>query len=135
MLYTDLAGGVASGDGVSVTGNKIFGTKTYDAIDLCTNGNTVTSNTIFNSAESAVHLDASCGSGGLTTGDNNKVTTNTVVESSCAGILIDGGTTGETTTPNTYYTVPFKFTSSTAKCTIPARPVRGTGARPFSPAK
>ncbi|HKB99162.1 MAG TPA: hypothetical protein VKD23_10275 [Terriglobales bacterium] len=135
VLYTDLAGGVASGDGVSVTGNKIFGTKTYDAIDLCTNGNTVTSNTIFNSAESAVHLDASCGSGGLTTGDNNKVTTNTVVESSCAGILIDGGTTGETTTPNTYYTVPFKFTSSTAKCTIPARPVRGTGARPFSPAK
>lgn len=131
-LYTDLSGGVASGDGVSVTNNKIFGTATYDAIDVCTNGNTVTGNTIFNSAESAVHMDASCSSGGLTTGNNNKATGNTALESACAGALVDVGTSGNTTDPNMYYTVPFTFTDSTAKCTIPAGP---SGSNRFRPAR
>jgi hypothetical protein len=45
-LFTDTVG--AFGDGVSVTGNKIFGTSTFDAIDVCTNNNTITGNTIFN---------------------------------------------------------------------------------------
>ena len=83
VLFTDSPG--VLGDGVSVTSNKIFGTSTYDAIDVCTNGNTVKTNTISNSAESGVHLDASCGS----TGGNNVVTGNAVVESFCAGILTD----------------------------------------------
>jgi hypothetical protein len=39
--------GANLGDGVTVTDNHIFGTSTYDAIDVCTNGNTVTGNTIF----------------------------------------------------------------------------------------
>ena len=47
------------GDGVSVTTNKIFGTSTFDAIDVCTNANIITGNTIFNSSESGIHLDAS----------------------------------------------------------------------------
>jgi len=115
-LYTDTPN---VGDGVSVTGNKIFGTWAYDAIDVCTNGNTVKTNTIFNSAESGVHLDASCSSGGISTGNSNTVTGNTILESSCTGILTDPGTTGNTIAPNTYYTVPFTTTGSTSKCTIP----------------
>jgi len=104
------------GDGVYVKGNKIFGTGFYDAIDLCTNGNDVTGNIIFNSAESGIHLDAGCA--GTTGGDT--VTGNIILESACAGILADSGTSGNTTAPNTYYTVPSTITSSTTSCTIPA---------------
>jgi parallel beta-helix repeat protein len=125
--------GANLGDGVTVTDNDIFGTSAYDAIDVCTNGNTVTGNTIFNSAESGVHLDASCGGG--TTGNNNTATGNTMVESACAGILIDTGTTGNTTSPDTYFTVPFPVTSSTASCPFVAGPMRAKATNKFSPAR
>jgi hypothetical protein len=127
-LFTDTAG---EGDGVTVMTNKIFGASTYDAIDVCTNGNTVTGNTIFNSAESAVHLDASCGS----TGNSNSVTGNTMLESACAGILADSGTTGNNTSPDTYYTVPFEVTSSTASCTSPGEAKRFKTAHKFIPSR
>jgi hypothetical protein len=136
-LYTLGDDGANLGDGVSVTGNKILGTSVYDAIDVCTNGNTVTGNIIFNSAESGVHLDASCGAYfGGSTGNNNTATGNTILESACAGILADPGTTGNnTTTPvDTYFTVPFTITSSTSSCTIPpGAPIRAKGARKVSP--
>jgi parallel beta-helix repeat protein len=113
-LYTDTVG---VGDGVSVTGNRVFGASTYDGIDVCTNGNTVTGNTIVNSAESGVHLDAACGS----TGHNNTVTGNTILESACAGILDDtNGTGGNTITKDTYFTVPFTLISSTSQCNVSA---------------
>jgi hypothetical protein len=110
-LYTDTPG--TFGDTVSVTSNKIFGTGAWDAIDVCTNSNTITGNTIFNSAESGVHLDAGCGAG-----NSNAVTGNTILESACAGILKDPATTNPTPT-GTYYTVPFPVTTSTSLCTIP----------------
>jgi len=113
-LYTDSVG--VYGDGVSVTGNKVFGAST-DGIDVCTNGNTVTGDTIVNSAESGVHLDAACGS----TGHNNTVTGNTILESACAGILDDtNGTGGNTITKDTYFTVPFTLISSTSQCNVSA---------------
>jgi hypothetical protein len=113
-LETDLAfGSSENGNTVAVTGNKIFGTGAWDAIDVCTNSNTISGNTIFNSAESGVHLDAACGAG-----NGNAVTGNTILESACAGVLKDPGTTNPNPT-GTYYTVPFTVTSSTASCTIP----------------
>jgi hypothetical protein len=114
-LVTDTAG---VGDGISVTSNKIYGTSTADAIDVCTNGNTIKSNTIMNNAEAGIHFDASCPSAG----NSNVATTNTFVESSCAGILEDIGTSGNTESLNNYYTVPFTLTTSTSRCTIPAGP-------------
>jgi hypothetical protein len=119
-IYTDTPG---VGDGVSVTSNKIFGTAAYDAIDVCTNGNTIKTNTIFDSAESGVHFDASCGS----TGNNNIASGNTFVESFCAGVLADPGTSGNTNASEIYYAVPFTITSSTSKCTIPAGPHSAIG--------
>lgn len=131
-LYTDTAG---VGDGVSVTGNKVFGASTYDGIDVCTNGNTVTGNTIVNSAESGVHLDAACGS----TGQNNTVTGNTILESACAGILDDtNGGGGNTITGDTYFTVPFTLISSTSKCNVAAGTAmlaKAKATRKFSPAR
>jgi hypothetical protein len=131
-LYTDFAYGSSEyGDGVSVTSNKIMGTSVYDAIDVCTNNNTVTSNTIFNSSESGIHLDSSCGVyySGPPTGNGNNAINNTIVESACAGILADSGTTGNTTSPNTYFTVPFTITNSCS-----AAP-RGKTKHKFSPAR
>jgi parallel beta-helix repeat protein len=116
-LFTDTTG--TYGDGVSVTGNKIFGTSTFDGIDVCTNGNTITGNTIFNSAQSGIHLDASCSG----TGTGNAVTGNTILESACAGILSDAGT-GTVGSTNIFYTVPFTNPSSTASCTLPGGQAR-----------
>jgi hypothetical protein len=131
-LVTDTAG---IGDYGSVTGNKILGTSTYDAIDLCTNFNTATGNTIFNSAESAVHLDASCPN----TGWDNVATGNTILESACAGILDDSaGAYGNSYGTETYYTVPFPVAYSASACTIPGPEVLVTHARTthkFSPKK
>jgi len=124
-LFTDTVG--TYGDGVSVTGNKIFGTSTFDAIDACTNGNIITGNTIFNSSESGIHLDASCGG----TGTGGNVSGNTILESACAGILADSGTSNVGT--NTFYTVPFTVTSSTALCTFPSGQARAKTAPKLKP--
>jgi hypothetical protein len=126
-LFTDTPG--TYGDGVSVTGNKILGTSTFDGIDVCTNNNTVTSNTIFNSAESGVHLDANCGG----TGNGNTVKGNTLLESACAGILADPGTTSNGIGPNAQYTLPFPVTNSTAMCTLPGRPAHAKTHNKFKP--
>lgn len=128
-LGTDSVG--SAGDDVTVNGNKIMGTSVYDAIDVCSDGNTVTNNTIFNSAESGVHLDASCGN----TGNNNTVTGNAFVESACAGVLEDVGTTGNGNITGTYYTVPFTLTSSTASCNIPARAANAKVKSKLSPVR
>jgi|HubBroStandDraft_6_1064221.scaffolds.fasta_scaffold78301_2 hypothetical protein len=92
-IYTDSSDPTEYGDGVTVQSNNIFETLNYDAIDVCTNGNTIKSNTIANSAESGVHLDASCSGGTNTTGNGNSVNGNIMLESGCAGVLEDSGTT------------------------------------------
>jgi hypothetical protein len=126
QLFTDTPG--TSGDGVTVTGNKIFGTSFGDAIDVCTSSNIITGNTIFNTAESGVHLDASCGAG-----VNNHATTNTIVGSACAGYLIDAGASDNAAPSGTFQAVPFEVATTTSSCTIPpdvrARVRVGTGSR------
>ncbi len=117
------------GDGVTVTANKIFGTSSFDAIDVCTNGNVITNNVIYNTAQSGVHLDASC----TNTGNKNSVTGNTVLESACAGYLSDPGTFGNGTPTGTFYTVPFPMTGSTAGCTIPTGPAHARTAHKVQP--
>jgi hypothetical protein len=78
-----------SADHTNIHDNQILGTQVYDAIDACSNSNTINNNTVFSSSESAIHLDGECGP----TGKNNVVTNNTINEA-CAGILQGG-------TPNT----------------------------------
>lgn len=121
-------------DGVTITGNKIIGTSDFDAIDACSNGNTITSNTIMNSAESAIHLDSSCSGGGNNTGNNNTVMSNTITESACAGIMADSTTTGNTTSSDTFYDVAYTVASSTSGCSFAeSRPLTEQGHRAFSP--
>ena len=118
------------GDGVTVTANKIFGTSSFDAIDVCTNGNVITNNVIYNTAQSGVHLHASCNG---STGNNNSVTGNTVLESACAGYLSDPGTFGNGTPTGTFYTVPVQMATSTAGCTIPTGPAHAKTAHKVQP--
>jgi hypothetical protein len=66
-------------DGETVTNNKVIGTRIFDGIDVCSNGNTIHGNTVANSTESAIHLDATCGTtDGGTSGNSNTVTNNIV---------------------------------------------------------
>lgn len=93
---TDLNYGVA--DGGNISSNKVSATHIFDAIDVCSNGNIVKSNTINSADEAGIHLDSSCNG----TGNTNTVTNNAIQES-CAGLLLGTGVSGNTTTPNTYF--------------------------------
>jgi Periplasmic copper-binding protein (NosD) len=88
----------AEGDGATVMSNKVFGTRIFDGIDVCSNGNTIESNTIVNSSESAIHLDQSCGEG-----NNNTVAKNIIIEA-CTGVLADPLTAGNTVSGSFFVT-------------------------------
>ncbi len=81
-----------------VNNNVVTNTHIGDGIDLCSDTNTVTGNTVFSSDEAGIHLDSSCGS----TGSGNSVSSNTVNEA-CAAILMGGS--GNTVGTNTYANV------------------------------
>jgi len=95
---TEAAGKTANG--TVVTSNHVGGTQLYDAIDLCSDGNTAKSNVIYGSSQDGIHLDDSCSP---STGSSNTVTGNTINEA-CAGILLGSGT-GNTTAPNSFLNV------------------------------
>ena len=82
-----------------VNNNLVTNTHIGDGIDLCSDSNTVTGNTVFSSDEAGIHLDSSCGS----TGSNNIVSRNTVNEA-CAGILL-GGSGNTVSATNTFANV------------------------------
>jgi hypothetical protein len=100
---TDSVDGPA--DNAIITSNHIAGTQEFDAIDLCSNGNTAHSNSIYGSqAESGIHLDDQCpGPGSTTSGLNNSAANNTINEP-CAGILL-GSSAPNTIGPNTFFNV------------------------------
>ena len=70
-----------------VSNNHVSDTHLGDGIDLCSNYNMVSGNTVFSSGQGGIHLDSSCPS----SGNNNTVSKNTVNEA-CAGILQGSGT-------------------------------------------
>jgi Periplasmic copper-binding protein (NosD) len=100
---TDSVDGPA--DNAIITSNHIGGTQEFDAIDLCSSGNTVQSNNINGGqTESGIHLDDQCpGPGSTTSGVNNSVANNTLNEP-CAGILL-GSSAPNTVGPNTFLNV------------------------------
>jgi hypothetical protein len=94
------ASATLTADGTMVSLNHIGGTQLYDAIDLCSDGNTAKSNVIYGSAQSGIHVDDECAP---STGSGNTVTGNTINEA-CAGVLLGTGAPN-TTAPNTYLNV------------------------------
>jgi parallel beta-helix repeat protein len=87
-------------NGTIIKSNHIGGTQLFDAIDLCSDGNTAQTNVIYGSSQDGIHTDDSCSP---STGSNNVVTGNTINEA-CAGILLGSGT-GNTIAPNTFLNV------------------------------
>jgi hypothetical protein len=103
-------------NGAQITSNTVTTTHLYDGIDLCSNNNRVTSNTINGSDESAVHADDTCSGPNGTTGNNNTIQSNTI-NTACAGVLLGNGT-GNGPAANTYYnTVNLSLAGNT--CTPP----------------
>ncbi|MGB8543080.1 MAG: right-handed parallel beta-helix repeat-containing protein [Candidatus Acidiferrales bacterium] len=99
--------------GATISSNHIGGTQIFDGIDLCDSGAIATGNLIYNSTESGIHLDDSCG-----TGTGASVKTNTINEA-CAGILL--GTGSNTVGTNTYENVGYT-TKAGDTCTLPTGP-------------
>jgi hypothetical protein len=80
----------------SVTANKITSTQAAgifldDGIDLCSNNNTATGNSVFNSSGSGIHIDSTCVESTGPSGNGTTVSTNTINEA-CAGVLTGTGT-------------------------------------------
>ena len=90
---------VTTNAAIAVTG----ATYLLDGIDLCSNNNTATSNTVFNSSGSGVHLDSSCTEpGGGSSGSSSTAKSNTINEA-CAGVLT--GNSGGSASGNLTYNV------------------------------
>jgi hypothetical protein len=98
-----VSGGAAgSADQTTIISNHVVDTDTYDAIDVCSNGNTVVSNTIMGGSAGGIHLDDSCAEvNGGSSGNSNTVTKNSI-DNVCAGILLGSGT-GNTISPNSIF--------------------------------
>jgi hypothetical protein len=90
------------GDHTVIQSNHVSDTQTFDAIYVCSDNNTIQSNTLINSSESAIHLAAQCNSAV----SGNLVTQNNINES-CAGILESG--TGNTISGNTSLNLSFLY--------------------------
>lgn len=95
------ASATLTANGTVIKSNHVGGTQNYDALDLCSDGNTAQSNVIYGSAESGIHLDDSCSP---STGSNTTVNTNTINEA-CAGILVGPSSTGNSIGTNTFMNV------------------------------
>jgi hypothetical protein len=105
---------LGAADGAILTSNTVSLTHLYDGIDLCSNNNKATGNTISGSDESGIHLDDTCPGAGT----GNTVTSNKI-NSACAGILSGPGATGNTTTPNAFYNVITVQATGSNTCTPP----------------
>ena len=82
-------------DNTTITGNSVTGTnfKLADGIDVCSNYNTINSNTTTNTQNAGIHLDTGCpgtkGTKDATSGNNNSVQFNNI-SYTCEGIA-EGG--------------------------------------------
>jgi parallel beta-helix repeat protein len=113
------------GDHATITANVVINTQLYDAIDICSNDNSVIGNTVFNAAESGIHLDSTCGSTGL----GNTVGNNTVNES-CAGILTGTSSPSGLAAHNSFVNVVSVVLAGDV-CTPPPAPLAVTAVVPL----
>jgi nitrous oxidase accessory protein NosD len=104
-------------DGGIITGNRLSATHIFDGIELCSSSNAVHGNTINGSAESAIHVDSSCGPV-----MNNVVSGNTVNDA-CAGIMVGTAAGSNSIGFNAFFNA--RHTVLTAdRCTPPLSSVR-----------
>jgi hypothetical protein len=105
-IVTDSDPVLGPADSANIKSNSISGTQIFDAIDVCSSSNMITSNTIYGSSESGIHFDDTCSSGSYNSGANNTAASNTI-NGGCAGVLLGtgSGNTISTASPDIYYNV------------------------------
>lgn len=92
----------ASDDYISVNGNTISGTSPYDDIDVCSDNNTISNNTVSTATEGGIHLDGLCTEpDNSSTGINNTVAGNHINDN-CVGILSGPPESANTVKNNTF---------------------------------
>ena len=92
-------------DNATINTNHIGGTQNFDAIDLCSNGNTAEQNTIYGGqAQSGIHIDDECPGPGSTPSGINNIAKNNMINEPCAGLLLGSGSPN-TISPNTFFNV------------------------------
>lgn len=114
VVVTD---GIETADYNDVSSNKVTtnaaiivtgATYLLDGIDLCSDHNTATSNTVFNSSASGVHLDSQCTEPDSSASGASSTATNNTVNEACTGVLT--GSSGSTASG----TVTFNVVETTA---------------------
>jgi len=96
VIVTD---GAETADWNDVSSNKITTSPAaaiyfLDGIDLCSDHNTATANTVFNSSGSGVHIDGECTEPDSTTTGLDTTVTNNTINEACAGVLTGPGLMG-----------------------------------------
>jgi hypothetical protein len=97
--YNDVSSNkVTTNAAIVVTG----ATYLLDGIDLCSDHNTASTNTVFNSSGSGVHLDSECTEPDSSASGASSTATGNTVNEACAGVLMgnSGGTASGTITFN-----------------------------------
>ncbi len=134
-LYSETALSPAvNADYIYVWNNKVNTTTIYDGIDVCSDNNTISRNTVANSsAEAAIHLDALCEqANGDPSGSSNTVSDNRIT-TACVGILSGPPEGDNTIGVNRYVDVSHQtvFNEDEYSCSVPARapkhPIRAKG--------
>jgi hypothetical protein len=116
----------AAADNGQIKSNKISATHIFDGIDVCSDHNTVQSNTISGSDESAIHFDSSCGGSGA-----QGTVSGNMINASCAGILL--GNLSSSLGSKSFFNVTNKLLAGDV-CTPPLASVRKT-AHKFKPVR
>jgi hypothetical protein len=95
VAFGDVRYAPGTADYNNVTGNRVTtspaaGPFLLDGIDLCSNNNKASGNTVFNSSGAGIHVDSQCTETTGTTGNATNLSNNTINEA-CAGVLLGTG--------------------------------------------
>jgi hypothetical protein len=115
-----------------ITTSPAAGPYQLDGIDLCSNHNTASLNTVFNASGSGVHIDSSCTESTGSSGNNTSATTNTVNEA-CAGVLTGNGTGNSESGNITYNVVQVSASGDSCPAGSPVKARSRLKPRPWRP--
>jgi hypothetical protein len=104
-----------------ITANRVSVAHLVDGIDVCSDFNTITWNTVFSADESGIHLDSTCTEMDSTPSGNHNTVSKNTIEEACAGILLGTGTSNTFPLPNSFHDVA-NTTLSGDVCTGMASP-------------
>jgi hypothetical protein len=110
----------------TILNNKVLGSLTYDGIAVCGNSNLIQGNTIAAADQAAIHLASNTDNvvcafdDNLTNGSNNALVANKISDAGCAGIIVDGATSGNIiAASNTFSATPSTILNPGAWCAPP----------------